>query len=93
MIKTFDIFDFGQPPAVALFIGEARRDESAHDLKCEFTAHDARPQTKNVAIIVLSALMRRIGVAAERRAHAAQLVRSHTRTDAASADQDADLSS
>ena len=90
---TFYVVDFRQPPTMALFSCEARVDESTHDLQRKLASDDTRAETEHVAVIMLARLVSRIGVAAQRRAHATQFIRGDTCADAAAANQDTDLRS
>jgi len=77
---------------MSLFACKARGDKCAHDLHCKLDSYDARAETEHVAVIMLARLVSRVGVAAERSAHAAQFVRSHICAHAATADDYAYLS-
>ena len=70
-----------------------RRYKSTHDFERELDSRNARADTQYVAIVVFARLAPGIGIAAKRRAYAAQFVCRHRSTDTAAANQNADLDS
>ena len=50
----FNRVDFRQSSPMAFFACEARRDEGAHDLHCEFLAYDPRSEAEHIAIVMLA---------------------------------------
>lgn len=76
---------------MAFFTGESSCNECPNDLQRKLDSRNARGETEHVAIVVFARLVRGIGITAKRRADAAQLIRSHSRTDTAAADQNPDI--
>src|SRR5688572_31412860 len=76
---------------MAFFTGKFRTYKRTQYLEREFYTDDACAETEDVAVVVLARLMRRIRIAAKRRANAAQLVRRDRRAYTTPTDQHADL--
>ena len=68
---------------------EARADERTHELVCELGADDARAEHDDVHVVVLHALMRRVGVVADGRANAGDLAGGDRCANPAAADEHA----
>src|SRR5579884_2172302 len=76
---------------MAFFTAESRRHKSAYQFLREFNANDTRSERQNIHVVVLDALVRRIGVVAQSGADAGQFVGSYRCAHPAAADQDATL--
>ena len=76
---------------MALFVGEAGAQEGPHQLPCQLDADHPGAEHQDVHVVVLDALMGRVGVVAEAGADAGELVRRDGGAHAAPADQHAPL--
>ena len=87
----FDLLHLLQSPRVAFFRTKARSEKGADNLLGERAADDPRPHAEDVHVVVLYALMSRVGVVAEARANSRKLVGSDRYADAATAHEEASL--
>src|SRR6478609_238621 len=90
-IRLFQRRDLGQPPLVALLMGEPGAQEEPHQLPRQLDADHPRAEDQDVHVVVLDALMGGVAVVAQPGADAGQLVRRHRRPDAAAAEEHAAL--
>src|SRR5436190_24089805 len=65
--------NFLQSPDITLAAVESCPDECAHELGCEARSHDLGAEAEDVHVVVLDALVRRVGVVADRGADAGDL--------------------
>src|SRR4051794_23072530 len=87
----FHGLDFFQTCDISRTAVEPGAQECAHELGGQARADDFRPEANHVHVIVLDALMRRVGVVTDRRADPTHLARRNCRADARAADEDAAL--
>lgn len=86
------LFDGGnlfQPPAMALFTSKVRTKKMDAEIFRQFRSDHSGAKHKHVHIIVLHALVGRVGVVAKARANAGNLVGGHGCAHAAAANEDA----
>ena len=79
--------DLVEPAAVAGLAAEPCAEERQRALERRLDPDDPRAEGQDVHVVVLDALVGRVGVVADRRAHAADLVRGDARADAGAADR------
>src|SRR5829696_6242194 len=87
-VSFLDLPHLRQPPPVSLLAAEGGADEGARQLLGQLGPHDAAAEHEDVHVVVLHALVRRVAVVAEPRAHAGDLVGGDRSADAAAADED-----
>src|SRR4051812_33021962 len=86
--RGLDRLDLVEPPNVARLAAERRVEEGACALDGRLDADHARTEREDVHVVVLDALVRRIGVVADGRSDARHLAGRDRRADAGTADQD-----
>src|SRR3954452_8088813 len=87
----FHLFDLLKPLDVTLAAVEAGREEGSRQLGGHFGADDLGAEAEHVHVVVLDALVRGIGVVADRCADARDLVGRDRRDDARAADEQRSL--
>src|SRR5215208_2860865 len=88
LLHFFDLF---QSSDIALAAVETCREEPAHELRGDRGAHHLTTQAEHVHVVVLDALVRGVGVVADRGADPGELARRKRRADARAADEHASL--
>src|SRR5438270_1263707 len=83
--------DLSQPPYVTIAAVESCPDQGAHQLGGEARPDHPRAQAEHVHVVVLDALVRRVGVVARRGANPADLCGCERGADAGAADENAAL--
>src|SRR5579885_635130 len=81
--------DLQQPLDVALAAVEGRLEKRLHQLARERRPHDLGAEAEHVHVVVLDALVRAVGVVADRRADAGELAGGDGRAHSRAADEDA----
>src|SRR6266508_5405571 len=87
----FQLLNLFEAPHVAVAAAEARGQKGAHELGGQLGPPDLRPEAEHVHVVVLDALMRRVGVVADRCANSHELGGRDGRADARSAHEHAAL--
>ena len=67
MTSPFQLLDLLQSSDVTLAAVETCREEGAHELRRELAADHLRAEAEHVHVVVLDALVRGVGVVADRR--------------------------
>src|SRR6185437_16214523 len=88
---SLDGEDLVQPAPMPRLAAELRMEEGQGALERGLHADDTLAQGEDVHVVVLDALVRRVGVVAHGRAHATDLGGGHARPHAGAADEDAAL--
>ena len=86
--ESLDLQHLGQPPRVTLAAGIGGIEEGVDDLEGKFGTDDPSTNAQDIHVIVLHALMRRVGVVTNRRADARNLVGRDTHPLTAAANDD-----
>src|SRR4051812_24548953 len=86
--RSLDRLDLVEPPNVPRLAAERRAEEGACALDRRLYPHHARTEREDVHVVVLDALVRGIGVVADRRPDARHLAGRDRRADAGAADED-----
>src|SRR5262245_9608561 len=91
-MRPLHLLDLLQPTHVAFPSVEFRTEERAYELTGHLRAYDFGPETEHVQVVVLHALVGRVGVVTDRGPDSRDLAGGHRRADAGPADQDSSRS-